>query len=139
MGRVINTNDPGKRRNALMRDAAELLRHLMMQQALNDDSKDMLAQMVFTLRDIDNTIEESASAWEKRDYWKKADEFRQRWMWAGGGADNLATLVRREDWATLPIQITKLLPHFSEINITKFTRDESLWRGAYDRLLGERA
>lgn len=139
MGRVVNTNDPGKRRNALMRDGAELLRHLMLQSAITDEAKDMLAQLVYTLREVDEGIEESAKAWEKRDYWMKAEEFRARWMWAGSAADELAGLIRREDWPTLPIFLVKLTPKFSDITITKFTRDAALWMGAYRRLMAETA
>jgi hypothetical protein len=137
MGRVVNTNDPGKRRNALMRDGAELLRHLMLQTNITDEAKDMLAQLVFTLREVDEGIEESAKAWEKRDYWMKAEEFRSRWMWAGSTADELAQIVRREDWGGLPIFLVRLMPKFADITITKFTRDESLWSGAYHRLKTE--
>ncbi|MCU0464485.1 MAG: hypothetical protein MUF38_07920 [Anaerolineae bacterium] len=137
MGRVVNTNDPGKRRNALMRDGAELLRHLMLQTTITDEAKDMLAQLVYTLREVDEGIEESAKAWEKRDYWMKAEEFRARWMWAGSTSDELRQLIRREDWAVLPMFLVKLMPKFSEVTVTKFTRDESLWRGAYMRLKQE--
>lgn len=139
MGRVVNTNDPGKRRNALMRDGAELLRHLMLQTTITDEAKDMLAQLVYTLREVDEGIEESAKAWEKRDYWMKAEEFRTRWMWAGSTSDELRQLIRREDWAALPMFLIKLMPKFSEVTVTKFTRDESLWRGAYARLKQEPA
>ena len=133
MGRLVNTKDPGKRRNALMRDGAELLRHLMLQSNITDDAKDMLAQLVFTLREVDSGIEESAKAWEKRDYWMKAEEFRSRWMWAGSTAVELANLIRREDWGVLPTFLIRLMPKYSDITITKFTRDESLWAGAYHR------
>lgn len=137
MGRVVNTNDPGKRRNALMRDGAELLRHLMLQTTITDDAKDMLAQLVYTLREVDGGIEESAKAWEKRDYWMKAEEFRSRWMWAGSTSDELANLIRREDWGVLPTFLIRLMPKYSDITVTKFTRDESLWAGAYQRFKSE--
>jgi hypothetical protein len=139
MGRVVNTNDPGKRRNALMRDGAELLRHLMLQTTITGEARDMLAQLVYTLREVDEGIEESAKAWEKRDYWMKAEEFRARWSWAGAAADELSHLIRREDWAALPTFLVKLMPKFSDITITKFTRDAGLWAGAYARFKQEPA
>ena len=60
MGRIVNTDNPGKRRNALMRSSAELMRHLMLQTTISDQTKDMLAQLVFCLREIDEGIDESA-------------------------------------------------------------------------------
>ena len=40
MARVINTNSPGKRRNAHMRTVAEILRHLGQKTTIDDSSKD---------------------------------------------------------------------------------------------------
>ncbi|MCA9905244.1 MAG: hypothetical protein KC547_15415 [Anaerolineae bacterium] len=139
MGRVINTDSTGKQRNQLMRTAAELLRHLSQQQDIDNNAKDMLAAMVFCFRGIDEGIEQSAQAWEKRDYWMKADELRQRWFWAGGMADDLKALLVAEEWDRLPTVLAKLLPHFTEFKITKFTRSEEVWAGSYTRLLREQA
>lgn len=64
MGRVINTNSPGKRRNASMRTIAEILRRLAPKQAVDDETRDMIAMIVYCLRDIDETILDSIKAWE---------------------------------------------------------------------------
>jgi hypothetical protein len=138
MSRVINPDNPGKKRNALMRTTAELLRRLSQKPTIDDEAKDMLAAVVFSLREIDEGIEDSSKAWEKRDYWMKAEEFRQRWAWAGKSADELKDLIFSENWAALPTQMVKLLPYFADIKITKYTRDQSSWMNAYDRLAEEK-
>ena len=46
MSRVINTNNPGKRRNSFMRTGAEILRRLSQQKEINDETKDMVAMLV---------------------------------------------------------------------------------------------
>ena len=138
MGRVINTDSTGKRRNQNMRTAAEILRRLSQKTAVDDDVKDMVAMLVYCFREIDEGIDQSAAAWEKRDYWMKADEFRLRWGWAGGAADELQAMLYNEDWQRLPEIIVKLFPRFSDVTITKFTRKESLWKGVYQRLLSEK-
>lgn len=135
MSRVINTDSPGKRRNQLMRTVAELLRHLSQKPDIDDEAKDMLALLVYCLREIDAGIDESASAWEKRDYWIKAEEFRQRWRWAGQMASELETLVVNEEWNRMPELMIRLMPHVSDITINKFTRKSTLWQGSYQRLL----
>lgn len=137
MSRVINTDNPGKRRNQLMRTSAELLRRLSQKSDIDDEAKDMLASLVFCLREIDDGIEESSKAWEKRDYWMKAEEFRQRWAWAGRYADELKALIFAERWPDLPAMMLKLLPYFADIKVTKFTRDNSTWLRAHARLLEE--
>lgn len=139
MGRVINTDSPGKRRNNLMRTSAELLRRLSQKQDIDVDAKNMLALLVYCLRGVDETIDESARAWEKRDYWIKAEEFRERWRWAGNVADELSTLVLQEDWQSLPGLMARLFPNFADIKINKYTRNETLWKGCYERFISESA
>lgn len=139
MARVINTNSPGKRRNAYMRTIAEILRHLGQQREVNERTKDMVAMLVFCLRGVDATIEESISAWEKRGYWKKADDFQQKWWWSSLMADAIVELLRNHDWDKLPELMIKLYPHFAEIRVNRLTRDPSDWDGAYVKLLGEGA
>jgi hypothetical protein len=138
MSRIINTDSPGKRRNQLMRTSAELLRHLSQKPDVDDDTKDMLALLVFCLREISDGIDESTVAWEKRDYWIKAEEFRQRWDWTGKLAAELQHLILNEHWQHLPALMVRLLPHFADIKITKFTRKPSTWKGSYERLVRER-
>lgn len=138
MGRVINTDSTGKRRNQNMRTAAEILRRLSQKTAVDDDVKDMVAMLVYCFREIDEGIDQSAAAWEKRDYWMKADELRIRWGWAGGAADELQAMIYKGEWQRLPEIIVKLFSRFSDFTITKFTRKETLWKGCYKRLLSEK-
>jgi hypothetical protein len=139
MSRVINTDSTGKSRNQMMRSAAELLRHLSQKTTLDNEAKDMASALVYCLREIDAGIDQSAQAWEKRDYWMKADELRQRWGWAGTYADALTAIVIGDKWDELPPLLVKLLPKFNEIKITKLTRSEALWLGAHMRLMGEKS
>jgi hypothetical protein len=138
MSRVINPDSNGKQRNQLMRTAAEILRRLTQKTDIDNEVRDMVAMLVFCFREIDEGIDQSAAAWEKRDYWVKAEEFRQRWRWAGDMADQLQALVYQDNWAQLPQMMIKLLPRVADITITKMTRKESLWDGAYERLMKQR-
>lgn len=137
MSRVINTDSTGKQRSGLMRTIAELLRHLSQKQEIDDDAKDMAAHLALCLREIDIGIDTSASAWEKRDYWMKADELRNRWSWTGSMAAQIERVVIEARWNDLPMMMVKLMPHFSDIDVNKFTRKESTWRGSYAQLLRE--
>ena len=136
MGRVINNNTPGKRRNAMMRTIAEILRRLGQQNGeINDDVRDMTAMIVFCLREIDESIIDTIKAWEKRGYWQKADKFQLEWMWSEQYALKLEKLIREENWGNLPDVMMKLFPHFASIEINKMTRNPDDWAGAYDRLI----
>ncbi len=135
MARVINTNSPGKRRHAHMRTIAEILRHLSQQRDLNQQTKDMVAMLVFCLRAVDQTVEESISAWEKRGYWKKADDFQQKWWWSTLMADAIEKLLRDGNWDEMPATMIKLYPHFADIQVNRMTRDPADWDGAYSKLM----
>ena len=137
MARVINTNNPGKRRNSYMRTCAEILRRLSQQKEINEDTKDMVAMLVYSLRSVDETVEESIRAWEKRGYWKKADDFQQKWWWSSLMATALEKLVINDNWDTLPDMMVKLFPHFADIQINKMTRNPSEWEGAYRKFMEE--
>ena len=137
MARVINTNSPGKRRGAYMRTIAEILRRLSQQREVNGETKDAVAWLVFCLRGIDSTVEESMRAWEKRGYWKKSDDFQQKWWWASLMAKSLEALVKSDSWDELPDSMARLFPHVSDIQIARLTRDPEDWRGAYGKLMRE--
>ncbi len=134
---VINTDSTGKQRNQAMRTGAEMLRHLSQKAEIDDEVKDMVAALIYALREIDEGIDSSAAAWEKRDYWMKADELRVKWEWTARMADQLAVLVYEDRWNDLPPMMVKLFPYFNEIKITKLTRKEDTWQGAYARLMRE--
>jgi hypothetical protein len=138
MSRVINTDSSGKKRNQHMRTSAEILRRLSQKGIIDPEAKDMVAQLVFCLREIDEGIDSSAQAWEKRDYWMKAEEFRQRWRWTGDMADELQALVFHDEWHRIPEILVRLLPYFSDIKINKFMRKPEYWSGAYERLMREK-
>ncbi len=137
MGRVINTDSTGKRRNQHMRTAAEILRRLSQKNGIDAEVKDMVATLVFCFREIDEGIEQSTIAWEKRDYWMKAEDFRRRWYWVGLMEAELKDMILKDEWHKLPELMVKLMPHLSDIKVTKFTRKERDWQGSYQRLMTE--
>jgi hypothetical protein len=137
MSRIINTQNPGKRRNHARRTIAELLRHLMVKRELDEEGKDMAAALVFALREIADTIEATTEAWEKRNYFLKADRFRLEWEWARPSADRLEELIREERWERLPVELGRLLPRFADIRIAKMTRKPSTWTSSHKLLLSE--
>lgn len=139
MSRVINMDSPGKLRSQLMRTAAEVIRRLSLKNEVDEEARDMAALLVYCFREIDTGIDQSVQAWEKRDYWVKAEKFRLQWAWVKQAETDLARILRNEEWDQLPLALVRLLPQFRAIKIAKFTRKPSLWRGSYQRLLQEHA
>jgi hypothetical protein len=145
MGRIIHAGDTAaKRRHAHLRSCAEALRLLARSPALaagrfDDEAKDLTAFLVFNLRSIGETIEESARAWDDRDYWKKAEKLRADWRWARSAADDLEALALDGRWTEVPPALIALVPRFQTVTVTQPTRNADWWAGAYRALRKQQA
>ncbi len=137
MSRVIHVDNPGKRRNQARRSIAEILRHLGRKGQIDGEAQDLAAMLVFLLREIKATVDESAAAWEKRGYWMKVERFVRDWEWIPELAANIDDVIRHSAWDLLPELLADLSPHFDDIKIKTMTRKPADWRGAYDKLLSE--
>lgn len=136
MSRITHVDGtPTQQRNAIRRTIAEILRRLMDKKTIDDETRDMLAFIVVGLRSMDQSIDQSASAWEKRDYYLKADQFRREWLWLPGTAQRLEEMLRGDDWTTAPIELAGLSARFSDVKVTTYTKPPALWQGAYKKLL----
>ena len=136
MARLIKTGEtPAKKRHAHMRSCAEVLRLLAQRPAFDDEARDMTAFFVFNLRGIYKTIDESAHAWDERNYWKKAEALRETWRWTRTAADHLERLIRANQWEEVPPVLLGLVSRFNTITVTAITRDADWWCGALRALL----
>lgn len=139
MTRIVNTGDTAaKRRNAHIRSSAEVIRLLAQRSGFDEEAQDMCAFLVFCLRGIYDTIEESALAWDDRNYWKKSEALRQKWRWSKLTSDELADLVVAGQWQKIPPLLIGLIPRFSDVTITTITRGPDWWMGARRALIKER-
>lgn len=97
----------------------------------------MAAMLVYLLRNIKETVDESVTAWEKRGYWMKAERFVRDWEWIPELADNIEDVIRHQAWDLLPELLADLSPHFDDIKIKTITRNTADWAGAYGKLMAE--
>ena len=131
MARIITTGEtPAKKRHAHMRSCAEVLRLLAQRSRFDSEAQDMAAFLVFNLRGIYETIDESAHAWDERNYWKKAENLREKWRWSRKAARDLEGLILDDRWSEIPPLLLELVPHFSSVTVTSITRDSDWWVGA---------
>ena len=126
---------PASQRNRLRRTIAEILRRLGSKNAIDAETKDMIAFIVIALRLMNESIEQSCVAWEKRDYYLKADQFRREWTWLTPTADRLEDLIVTEEWSLLPTEMAGLAARFSDVKVNQMTKPASLWQGAYQKLI----
>ncbi|MCB9176082.1 MAG: hypothetical protein H6648_02905 [Caldilineae bacterium] len=137
MGRLISTDSTGTQRQRWRRTIAEALKRLMAKPSLDAEAKDLAALIVIALREIGAGVEQSASAWDKRHYYIKADRLRADWEWTDKAAERLARLIGVDDWVRVPVVLAELAPRFADVDVVKLTRSPRLWEGAYAKLKQE--
>jgi len=113
------------------------VRELARQNQVTAEAKDLAAFIALALRIISDGIDVSVAAWEKRDYWIKADKFRMEWMWTGQFADKLKTAVLTDDWGTVAMFSAQIAQKFNKIVVSDNHRLGKPWVGAYQRLRDE--
>jgi hypothetical protein len=133
VGRVIHLQNGSTIRTQAMRQIVWILREMMQPRIADDQRKDMAAGMLLALRAIQETIEQAASAWEKRDYWVKADHFRMDWRWVEKAEADLRKALLAEDWGACAAVAALLAQKMSAVEMPKRVPAEPPWRGAWQR------
>ena len=138
MSPVINPDGVGKQRDRLMRGVTLALRTVATRTQVDAETRDLVACMALALNEIYATIDVTCAAWEKRDYWLKADQFRREWGWSGRAAEKMERVVLGEEWQNLPAQMVELAKHLAKVNLPKRNTLGTPWVGAYKKLAAER-
>lgn len=134
MSRVINPNVPGKERNRLKRATALALREMMKTPQPNEATRDMAAFVALSLEAISQTVETTVLAWEKRDYWVKADRFRMEWSWSGLLGKQMRQAVLAEDWEQIAQVAIQVVQAVSDVKVSDRHRMGTPWVGAWNQL-----
>jgi hypothetical protein len=134
VARLIKTGSAGKDRILLEKGIILAIRELAKQSGMDDTTRDLLAYIALSLKAIGETIEDSVAAWEKRDYWLKADRYRMEWTWAGNWGDEMKQAILTEDWADVAKITAKVTQKLSKVKIAERNRLGSPWTGSYQKL-----
>jgi len=135
LSRLIKTETVGKDRTRLTKSIVLAVRELAKQKDVTTEAKDLAAFIAVALKTISEGIDESVAAWEKRDYWVKADRFRMEWMWTGQTAEKLKNAVLTDDWGTIAMTLPTIASKFNKIQVSDNHRLGKPWVGVYKRLL----
>jgi hypothetical protein len=135
VSRVINPESAGKERTQILRSIVIALRELNHQTDIGDDTRDLAAYIGIALGLVDQSIDTSVTAWEKRGYWLKADRFRLDWEWAERLGKNMRQAVVNEDWPQVAITSAQLMVKVKNIEVPVRNRIGTPWQGAWEQLL----
>jgi len=139
MSRVINPNSAGKERTRLTRAVALAVRELAKTDPLSNEGQlneahDLAAFIVLALEIVAETIEVSVVAWEKRNYWVKADKFRMEWRWAGQYSSLMREAVLKDDWVNVAKIAMQVAVKLQKIKISDKHRMGHPWKGSWGKL-----
>ncbi len=134
MSRIIKTDTVGKQRTQLTKAVMITIRELAAKKQVDDEARDMAAFLALALTAIDNTIDESVKAWEKRDYWMKADQFRRDWAWSGRLAAKVREAALLNDWAELALLMPEIATKLGAVKLPKSNTIGKPWTGALAEL-----
>ena len=137
MSRLIKTDTVGKDRARLSKAIVLAVRELAKQNDVTTEAKDLAAFIALALQTISDGIDESVAAWEKRDYWVKADKFRMEWRWAGQTADKMKTALAEDDWGTIAMLMPQIATKLNKIQVSDNHRMGKPWVGSHKRMQEE--
>lgn len=134
MSRVINPEGAGKERTRLVKSIVLAMRELMRQSEPNEHSRDLAAYIALALFEVNETVESSVVAWEKKGYWVKADRFRMDWVWAERYGRQMRDAVMNDDWATIAMTVAQLGQKLNNVDVPVRHRLGTPWEGAFQHL-----
>ena len=134
MSRVINPDSTGKQRTQLSKAIVLAVRELARQKDVTDQTRDLAAFIAIALQIISDGIDVSVTAWEKRDYWIKADKFRMEWAWAGQIAEKMRASVLSDDWATVAMLSAQIAQKLTKVQVSENHRLGKPWVGSFKQL-----
>jgi len=131
VSRVINPDSVGKERTRLIKSIVLCIRELAKQAKVTPETKDQASFIALALQSISDGVDVSVAAWEKRDYWVKADKFRMEWMWAGSMAEKMKTAVLSDDWVSIASFLPQIASRFNKVEVSDNHRLGKPWENAY--------
>jgi hypothetical protein len=139
LSRLIKTETVGKKRDQLCRAVVLAVRGLATKGEIDDEARDMAAFIAIALGEIHDTVDESVRAWEKRDYWLKADQFRRQWAWADRLSQQAGQAVLMNDWGELAVLLPEIGSRLSNVKLPKRNRLGEPWVGGLAELKRRKA
>jgi hypothetical protein len=118
----------------MIRAVVLALRELMRQADADLLTYDLAAFIAISLKEINETIDISVSAWEKRGYWVKADRFRMEWSWTDTLGQAMKQAILSEDWAGVARTAAQVAEKLGDSRVPVRHKLGTPWTGAWDKL-----
>jgi hypothetical protein len=137
LSRIINIESAGKERTRLLRCIVLAIRELGLQRDITESTKDLIAFVSQSLIQVNNLVDISVTAWEKRGYWLKADRFRMDWIWTADMGKKLNDNLQAEDWVQIAGLIGKTAEKLKDVKVPQHHKLGTPWDGAWKSALSK--
>jgi len=138
VSRVIRTESGSRTRDRLLQAVALALREMAGGKARGQDHRDPMAFATLALQEVSRSVEETASAWEKRGYWLKADRFRAEWRWVDPAVEAMSGALVTLDWASVAGAVGKVAGQVVQVKLPARMSRSRPWEGAWERWVATR-
>lgn len=135
MGQIYNPQRPGKERDHLIKMILYAIDAMETTSIESMEYKDLSTFIFLSAKSVLQTIERTAVAWEKRDYWLKADRFRQEWNWLETGIPELEKTIMNEEWNSVQLIVAGFRDELELVDLPKRKKSGEPWAGAYLKML----
>ena len=130
MSRVINSETPGKKRASILKLLVNLMPIMMKYQNETDKRNDLIAFIVLSLDEVEKSIMDTITPWEKRGYWTKAERFSADWRWVNPIKKEIIEAHIPKGWQDWPEAINELYTHLTDVKPTR-QKLGNFWEGSY--------
>lgn len=138
MGRVINSDSPLQNRTRLLKLISNSLIIISEGKSSGNDINDLIAFIILSLTEMEKTINQTTAPWERRDYWIKADQFRNEWKWVSEIRAQLLQSKTARGWEKVPPGINELAEKVKMVEPSKRMQGKEFWKGAYSVMLSQK-
>ncbi|HSB90202.1 MAG TPA: hypothetical protein VLD63_09280 [Anaerolineales bacterium] len=136
MSRVIRVESASRSRERLLQGIAAALRFAASRSSAPPDEADLLAFLDACVSGLRQSVDDTATAWEKRGYWLKADRFRQEWAWAERIGIPLQAALASGDLDRARALGMELATPIREVRLPASWTKARPWAGAWERRNG---
>ena len=134
MTRIIRTDSPARYRQRLLKALASAFHCFREETTTEAQKKDIYAFTLLTLEAISESVDQTILAWEKRDYWIKADRLRDTWRWASEAHKNLLNALQSNEIEGAYQQLESLYEQTESVKLPRNQPGQDLWQGAWRKL-----
>lgn len=139
MPRIVRNLPPSRSRDASLGRIRSALQSASRGALSPERENDRLAFICEQLELVAASLEQTATAWEDRGYWTKADSFRRSWSWVELSRARLLQAFRAGAAPAADPELAGLLVRLIQLGVRPQPEaDPTAWQSAGSRLAGRR-